>query len=158
MRSTRGLSTIVLLCMVACGGSSSTSPNNNGSNNSAGPLSATINGKAWSSQFPTASYHGSILAVAGLDNGLTASVTLALTVAAPGTFSVSSGNNVFGNGGYSTPVGGWATALPGGTGTVTVTTLTSNHVAGTFAFDAVPATTGATGTVHITNGKFDITF
>jgi hypothetical protein len=36
--------------------------------------------------------------------------------------------------------------------------MTANHVVGTFAFDAVAASGGATGTVHVTNGKFDITF
>jgi hypothetical protein len=156
MTRIRALLSLVLLSAMACGGSS-TGPDN-GTNNSAGPMSATIDGKAWSSPFPTATYHNTIVAVAGLDLGITASVSFAFVASAPGTFSVGNGNNVFGSAVVAEAGKGWGTAFPGGTGTVTLTTLTSTRVAGTFAFDAVANNGGATGTVHVTNGKFDITF
>jgi hypothetical protein len=52
----------------------------------------------------------------------------------------------------------WGSSLQGGTGSVTLTTLTANHIVGTFAFSAVASGGGATGTSVVTNGQFDITF
>jgi len=40
---------------------------------------------------------------------------------------------------------------------VTFTTVTANHIVGTFAFDAPPMP-GTTGTLHVTTGVFDLTF
>jgi hypothetical protein len=157
MRRIACMSVVALLFATACGGSGSSSitgTNNNGS----GPMSAVIDGQAWATPAPQAVYTGNILSVAGIDLGLTASVSFASAVSGPGTYSLSYGNQLAGSGGVSKVGKGWTTGLQGGTGTFTLTTLSAHHVAGTFAFDAVAASGGATGTVHVTNGKFDITF
>jgi hypothetical protein len=158
MRLTRSVWAIFLLSIAACGGSDSVT----GTTSSCGTaktISATIDGTAWCS--PTAGVsraNNNIIAVAGIDLGLTASVAFGVVAPAPGTYSVAFGNTTFGSASVTKVGKGWSSAVQGGTGSVTFTTLTSNHVVGTFAFDAVGASGGATGTVHVTNGKFDITF
>jgi len=150
----------VLIMATGCGGGSSpdlTGTNNIG-NNSSGPLSATIDGIAWASPTPAAIYKNNIVSVAGIDLGLTASVGFATGVNGPGVYSLSYRNQLAGVGTVSKVGQGWTSGLQGGTGTLNLTTLTTNHVAGTFSFDAVPASGGATGVLHVTNGKFDITF
>ena len=154
MRPPRILSSICLLSVIACG-SDSTSP---GSNNCSGPLSATVNGATWCSIAPSARYTGSIVAVAGIDNSLTSSIGFGFAATAPGTYSVASGNNTAGNATYTKSGQGWASALAGGSGSVTLTTLTANHVVGTFSFNAAPSSSGATGIIQVTNGQFNITF
>ena len=157
MRRSSVLSAFVLLSALACGGASPTA----GTGPSVtGPMSATIDGVAWASPVPQGTYKNGIVAIAGLDLGLTNTVSLAVGLAtAPGTFSLSYANTNFANGGVAKPSGaGWTSGLPGGTGSVTFTVLTATHAVGTFAFDAVPSSTKATGTIHVTNGKFDVTF
>lgn len=156
MRPTRLLCSISLLSLVACGGDS-TGPNP-GSNNCAGGLSATVNGAAWCSPAPAATVKGTIVSVAGLDAGLTGAISFAFVGTAAGTYSLAVGNFNAGIATYTKNGQGWGTGFAGGTGSVTVTTLTSNHVVGTFTFDAAPVSGGATGTVHVTNGVFNITF
>jgi hypothetical protein len=157
MRRIVRMSVVSLLVAAACGGSGSPSITGT-NNNSSGPMSAIIDGQAWATPAPQAGYKNNIVSVAGIDLGLTASVSFASAVSGPGTYSLSYGNQLAGSGGVSKVGKGWTSGLPGGTGTLTLTTLTANHVAGTFAFDAVAASGGATGTVHVTNGKFDVTF
>jgi hypothetical protein len=158
MRRSSVLSAFVLLSALACGGSSPTATGSGTS--TSGPMSATIGGVDWASPTPRGSYKNGIVAIAGLDLALTNTVTLAVAVAtAPGTYSLSYGNTNFASGSVARPSGaGWTTGVPGGVGTVTFTVLTATRAAGTFAFDAVPSGTTATGTIHVTNGKFDVTF
>jgi Family of unknown function (DUF6252) len=157
MRATRFISIMTLLFAGACGGSSSTSLTGT-NNNAPGPLSATIDGAAWSSQLPSAVVKNTIIAIAGIDNGLTTSVSLGFAASKPGTYSLGFGNSVAGNAIVTRGGKSWGSSLQGGTGSVTLTTLTANHVAGTFSFTGVASGGGATGTTVVTNGKFDITF
>jgi hypothetical protein len=157
MRLSRVLPVVVLLSAVSCGGSASDGLTGTGNTDSM-PLSATIDGSAWGSPAPSATYRNSIVSIAGIDAGLTSAVALAVAATAPGTFSLAFGNNTGGFATISRSGKGWTSGVQGGAGSVTITTLTSNHVVGTFAFDAPPATGGASGTVHVTNGKFNITF
>lgn len=53
---------------------------------------------------------------------------------------------------------GWAASPTGGSGSVTITSVTSNHITGTFTFDAAPTTGSATGTLQVRNGKFDLSY
>jgi hypothetical protein len=159
MLRARALSAIFLLSIAACGGSDSVTGTTSNCG-TATTMSATIDGTAWCSPAAGVSRAGnnSVIAVAGIDLGLTASISFGVVASATGTFSVAFGNNTFGSATIAKVGKGWSSALPGGTGSVTFTTLTANHVVGTFAFDAVGASGGATGTVHVTGGKFDITF
>jgi hypothetical protein len=85
-------------------------------------------------------------------------ICLLSAVAAPGTYSRAFGNNNGGIATYTKNGQGWGSGVPGGSGSVTLTTLTANHVVGTFSFNAAPSNGGATGTIQVTNGKFDIAF
>jgi hypothetical protein len=88
MRATRLLSIIVLSSATACGGSTSIT----GTDNTPAPMSATIDGAAWSSHLPSASYTNNLVVVAGVDNAITATVTFGFGATAPGTYSVGFAN------------------------------------------------------------------
>jgi len=156
MRVERAVLSAALLSVISCGGSS-TGPDS-GSNSCATPLSATVNGVAWCSPLPQAVVSKSIVSIAGFDTGITSSVAFAFAATAPGTYSLTFGTSGAGSGTYVRGGQGWSSGLAGGTGSVTITTLTSNHLVGTFAFDAVPSNGGATGTIHVANGKFDMSY
>jgi len=149
---------LVLFALNACGGDGPTGTNGN-TNVGDGTMSAAINGAAWRSMKSgdKGSHSGQIYAVVGL-NG---SYTIALGIAgltAPGTvdLSLTSGNGS--NAIVSNTVGAWSTAFNGGSGTITVTTLTANRIAGTFSFNAPAGSGNATGTLQVRNGNFDVTF
>ena len=52
-------------------------------------------------------------------------------------------------------IGGGGMGL-GGSGTVVVNTLSATRVSGTFSCTLVPSSGGATGTVRVTQGAFDV--
>ena len=123
-------------------------------------MSATINGASWVTQGkPGASYRQNIFSIAGL-NLTSYGVSMAVgTVTTAGTYSLAYSNTQAGSGIVTNTTGaGWGTGFPGGTGSITFTTLTANHAVGTFAFHAVVASGNATGTIDVTNGKFDVTY
>jgi hypothetical protein len=82
----------------------------------------------------------------------------------PGTYTLSPGSDHLGL--VATPplaVGArdvtWSTKMAGGSGTVVVTAVSATRATGTFSFVApADASTGATGTVRVTNAAFDVTF
>ena len=148
----------VLLVSTACGGSSSdnttTGPTNN-NNNSARSMSAKIDGVAWTATTVGAGVSNGI-AILAAGNGTT---TIGLSfVPAVGTQTVTATGIVIGQ----LTIGGqtWQTAgIAGGSGSVTVTTATANHLVGTFSFTAPALTSGATpATRQVTAGAFDVTF
>jgi len=151
---------LALLALNACGGGSDGPTGTNGNTNVGdGTMSATINGTSWRSlkSGDKGSHSGLIYAVVGL-NG---SYTIALGIAgltAPGTVNLSLATGNGSNAIVSNATGGWGTAFNGGSGTITVTTLTTNRIAGTFSFDAPAGSGNATGTLQVRNGKFDVTF
>lgn len=146
-----------LLSVVSCGGSS-TGPNSSGSTSCSTPLSATVNGVAWCGPLPQATVSASIVSIAGFDSGITSSIGLAFVASAPGTYSLAFANANFGSATFSKAGQGWTSGLAGGTGSVTLTTLTAHHIVGTFAFDAVPSNGGASGTIHVVGGQINMTF
>jgi hypothetical protein len=58
----------------------------------------------------------------------------------------------------TTVIGSWSASGLGGSGTLTIATLTSSGMSGTFSFTAVPASAGTTGTKTVTDGTFTATF
>ncbi len=159
MRRTAWLSAVALFATLACGGGSSTGPGNGNNNPLASePLSAVINGVQWGSPAPSVSYKNNILAVAGIDLAITASISFGALAPVAGVYALSYQNPVGGSAIVTEGGKGWGTGFPGGTGTLTITALTAHRVAGSFSFTAEPASGGATGTVSVTNGKFDINY
>ena len=153
----------LLLVATSCGGGGGGNGITGTGNNNPllnGTFSASINGTSWSAA-------GRVAVTRGVSNSLImagASLTYSLSFAlinatGPGTFSlvyttttVPSFAILAGNG------AAWTTNTTGGTGSVVVTVLTANRVAGTFTFDA-PASPGqGTTTAHVTGGTFDVTY
>jgi len=151
MAANRTGALMVMACaatIVGCSGSSD-------STDTSAPMSAKINGVAWAAiGQPAFTYSANALSVAAFD--LTYTITFSITgITAPGTYSIGTQPVVL----FivsKAPSSGWNTFGAGATGTLTVTTFTATHVAGTFSFSAVPQN-GTTGAMVVTQGAFDIT-
>ena len=152
---------LALVTLAACGGSDGGPTGTNGNNAASGDgsMSATINGAAWRSlkSGDKGSRNGNIYAVVGLNASYTISLGIA-GLTGPGTVNLSLATGNGSNAIIANSTGGWGTAFNGGSGTLTVTTLTANRIAGTFSFDAPAGSGQATGTLQVRNGKFDVTF
>ncbi len=137
---------------------------NNGNNNGnpTTKMTATIDGQAWSAgssvtagQFAPLS--GGYL-ILGTGSGAVASMTFTLNlITRTGTYPLGvDGATVQGGfAGVTAGTGGtWLTAFSGAAGSISITTLTTTRIAGTFSFTA-DGSGAATGTKSITNGEFD---
>jgi hypothetical protein len=169
MRSLKSLALIVAVATLGCGGGDGGS-NNNGNPTTPPPGGATngtftavVNGAAWSAtgQVTVTRLQNNFIGVAG--SGFAGSTAYAFVVGianatGPGSHTLALGA---GGDGSSVIVGGttigWGTAIQGGSGTITVTSLTANRIAGTFNGILVPSS-GSGGNLTVTNGAFDITF
>lgn len=123
-----------------------------------GSMSAKIDGKQWHADLAiTATHSGSIVAVGGSGGGMTIGFA---TFEPTGTLLIENGSGA--NGVYNeiaNPNATWSATAASGSGSITLTTLTSEGASGTFAFEAVPSpNTTATGTKSITEGRFDVKF
>ncbi len=144
----------------ACGGDPSFGPDDPRNNT----FDATIEGVAWTAS--TVSAEQSVAGIPGYLNfqGSSAGAnprTMAITLAripGPGTYPLGM-NTQSATGGSVTMVEGsrsWLTPLSGAAGTVTITSLTSSRVVGTFQFVAVPFLGTSGGPQTVTNGAFDV--
>ncbi len=133
--------------------------------NGTGHLTVTVNGVAWTASAQSvataaiASGAGvySILVSQTADaDALNLSMTL-YNISGPGTYPLGVDSTVFGGiGVVSNLDAGWATPLSGAAGTITVDTLTSARMTGTFSFTANALSGGATGTRVVSGGDFDL--
>jgi len=158
--------TVLSVLLAACGGSN-TGPSGGG----IGTFSATIDGVAWVSDASAVqvtgnqTVPGTQLILGTKINGQDyVNVTLALGyISATGTYplGVNQGTTAGGSGAVTAQQGGvlglWNTGFSGSAGTITITSLTSTRMAGTFQFTAPPALgSSATGNRVVTNGVFDV--
>jgi hypothetical protein len=158
----------VALTAFGCGGGdapATTEPTDNGAPGTAtnGTFTADLNGVTWNAQGTVAVNRSTNfigLGAAGLNTaGAQYSLVLSFgNASATGTYSLTYLNQAGSSLIVGTPTLGWGTDFTGGTGTATITTLTSNRVAGTFTADVVPSTGRTTGTVQVRNGRFDVRF
>lgn len=175
MRSARTflatLSTLITLTTLACGGGGG--GNNTGNNNpptgpggtgaTNGSFTAVVNGATWNAIGTIVVNRQSNNFIGIAASGFAGSTNYAFVLGianatGPGTHSFL----VAGNGdGSSLIIGGtttgWGTAFNGGTGSVTITSLSANRIVGTFSGTAVPSS-GTAANLVVTNGAFDITF
>lgn len=166
MRTWKFLALAAAAGLIGCGGGGGgngnpTGPPLGGATN--GTFTATIGGANWGAIGQVAvNRSGNLIGLAGTGFAGGTTYALVLTIGGatgPGTHSL---NATAGGDGSNLVVGssttaGWSTGFSGGTGTVTVTSLTANRIVGTFTATAVPSQ-GSTSNLVITNGKFDITF
>lgn len=150
MSASRAGVLFAMACAATIAGCSSSSD----STSTTSPMSAKINGASWGVAGPSFTLSGNTLSVVGFD--LTYTITFSVAgVTAPGTYRIGTQPVVV----FivsKPPSSGWDTFGAGATGTVTITTLTATHVAGTFSFSAI-AQSGTTGPMVVTQGAFDIT-
>ncbi len=154
-----------LLALAACGGGTPTG--SGGATESS--MAATADGMDFraSSAAITATRNGNSLVFTGTQTSgsTTISVTISLpNVTVPGTLTLTPtqpsqfGKLIISMGSVAT-TGAWSTLLSPGSGTVTLTTVAAQRVAGTFQFTGQfdPAT-AATGQKSVTSGSFDLRF
>jgi hypothetical protein len=128
-------------------------------------MTATIDGKAWTAATSFALQSDAVASrylLSGIEVGTNTSIVLSIgDIPGPGTYPLGvDGVTVAGGFGGVTALSGqtWNTSFSGAAGTITITALTTKHIAGTFSFTASLATNGATGTRSVANGVFDIPF
>ena len=142
-----------------------------------GTFSATLNGQAWvacgqvtvRNDVSFLSAKDTLRTVSWAGSGfLPGNVAYAIVMSAsklngggitPGTYAVglvtpTNSNFIVGNSNNA----GWAASPTGGSGSITITSFTNNHITGTFTFDAAPTTGTASGTLQVRSGKIDLSF
>jgi len=152
---------LALPLALACGGGD----DDTGPSGSTGSMSATIGGVSWNANLTVqGAYTGGVLAIGGNGgsgaNNYQVNITVT-NITAAGTFNF--GVGAIGNQALVTlignPVSTWGATFAGGSGSITVTSLTASRAQGTFTFTANASPgTAATGTKAVTNGQFDVRF
>ncbi len=156
MRRLLTLTTVLLLAASACKKDSTGPDGNNGNGNLAnGSMSATINGSDWRATLSLAgTYSSGILAIAGT-NGTSGTLGMALFASGTGTFPFTAANG--GNATLTVGSSAWVASGVTGSGSVTITALSSTGATGTFTLSMVPSG-AATGNKTVTNGAFNVKF
>jgi len=145
-----------LVTLAACGGSNSDGVTNPKKPNN-GTMSARIDGAAWSAiSIATGGGAGTSLIITGSNITQTIAIIVPLNsgtgTKTMGQSSVVSGTLIIGSQQWA------ANPAQGGTGSITLTTVASGHVAGTFSF-TMAAQQGATpATRQVTSSQFDVTY
>jgi hypothetical protein len=123
-----------------------------------GTISASIDGASWTASTSVqATYIAYTLVLDGIDSQTRHIVITIPNVMGAGTFSLAAGQPAIAVVSFGAQI--WNTSLTGGTGSVTISTLSGSHAIGTFSFTAPPdAGSGATGTKAITSGTFDVRY
>ena len=171
MRMLKRVALIATLAALGCGGGGD---DDNGNPTGPGPgpgaggatngtFTVVLNGTTWSAQgtVTVSRQSNNFIGIAGsgFAGGTAYSIVVGIgNATGPGTRNL----NVYAGGdGSSVIIGsttvGYATSLQGGSGTLTITSLTSNRIVGTFSGTALPSSGGGSNLV-LTNGQFDITF
>ncbi len=135
-----------------------------------GTLHATINGSAWNATGDVgADYYPNgfvgdgnpVIGIGAADKSGLWGIGIEIHLRQPpeGTYTVAEGTGLFDIVSLGSLFWFADDAAEGGSGTVTVTTFTDSHIVGTFSFTAIaePAT-GASGSVTVTSGAFDIRY
>ena len=150
---------LLLLAVAACG-KDATSPQNSVSNPvvlAKGSMGARIDGAAWNATLAVSAVNSNgIIAIAGNDG--THTLGFGLAANGTGTFTI---GPLSATNGLLIQSGGaaWTANLARGSGTVTITSLTSTAVAGTFSFTLLPSPgTPANANKVISDGVFNIKF
>lgn len=167
MRVSKTIALFATIATFACGGGSDddnsnpTGPPGGGATN--GSFSAQINGTTWTATgtVNVSRQPPNFIGISGAGFAGSNAYSFVIGIGnatGPGTHSF---NLQAGGDGSSMIIGsattGYGTAFNGGTGSVTITTLTSNRIVGTFSGTAVPSS-GSSAPLVVTNGQFDITF
>ena len=170
MRVLKSVALMAAILALGCGGGDDSDDNGNptgpptgGSSN--GTMTAQIGGASWRSIGAiSVSRQPQQNSIGFAGTGSAGSTTYAVSISianatGPGTHNL----NIFAGGDGSTLIIGnsaalgWASAGQGGSGTLTITSLTANRIVGTFSGTLLPAGHSA-GNLVVTSGTFDVTF
>ena len=152
---------LVLFLVAGCGGDDD-NPADPGGGNGGGTngvkMSATVDGSAWQAVTAYALNNGGIVAVGSSNENGETGIGFGFQDNGTGTYTIGPGlipnANITSLGGTS-----WSASSSNGSGTIVVTTLTADRIAGTFEFIAERITgTGEPATRTVTNGTFDLEF
>jgi len=158
----RTISTLVIASLVfatACGGSDSKGVTNPNNRTSAGTMSARIDGVAFTAAAVSVGVNTNGLIISGASASGQGLAVGASRQKGTGTQAFGSSAQALGT--LTLGTASWSatgTAGIGGTGSITLTTLTANRAVGTFTFTAKPLAGGAAGDKVVTQGAFDVTF
>jgi hypothetical protein len=120
-------------------------------------MSASIDGSAWSTTIVGANPGAGFIIIAGASVG--GQTTVGLTIALSGTGTQTMGPGTLTAGSVLIGSQMWQANTSAGSGSITLTTMTSNRVAGTFTFTAKGlGISVAPATRVVTNGQFDVTY
>lgn len=164
MRALKMLAVMATLVAIGCGGGNDdngnpTGPPGGGATN--GSLTAQINGTSWSAVGTiTVSRQTNFILITGAIYAGSNTSSLVVGIAnatGPGSHNLSllagDGSSLV----VATTTTGYGTAFTGGSGTITITSLTANRIVGTFS-GILPTSSGSATSLTITNGAFDVTF
>ena len=169
MRVLKSVALMAAIAVLGCGGGGDdddgnpTGPPGGGATN--GSMTAQIGGASWRSIGAISvsrQPQQNVIGFAG--TGSAGSTTYAVSISivnatGPGTHNL----NIFAGGDGSTLIignsaaQGWATAAQGGSGTLAITSLTTNRIVGTFSGTLGPAGHSG-GNLVVAGGTFDVTF
>ena len=156
----RGIAVTCVVALLACGGDGGGPAGPNNPNiPSSGSLTARIDGVQYTplSVNVVVSQNPPIIALGSADAAGRA-LGFAFSTA-NGTGAQSIGPGSLANANLSQGGVGWIAAQSVGSGTITITTLTTNRAVGTFTFTLETSVAGANPpTRQITQGAFDVTF
>jgi hypothetical protein len=143
-------------CALVALGCSSNSGNNSGTSDAF--ISASVNGVTFTATTGLQAHSGSnALVFSGFDANQTQEILVTVTgVTGTGTYQLT-GTSVaeYTTGGLPQ----WSSGSSGGSGTVTVNSLTATGAKGTFSFvGGAVGGTGATGSKSVSSGTFNVTF
>lgn len=146
---------LTTLLVLGCGDDNGTGPGDDDNR-----MTATVAGAAWDGSLAIqASRAGNVFSLGGTNGTYQIQLTVP-NVTAAGTYNFGPGNVGIAQviqvtAGFAA----WTSALVGGTGTITIATLTAAGATGTFTFNGIASPgTPATGTRAVTNGSFTVTF
>jgi hypothetical protein len=145
---------LAFVAIVGCGDDSTTN------NTSSGPMSAKVDGSAWSPGTVTPqSFGGSLIIVGAEINGATnRQINMTITGAAVGEFQLGGVNGGVGRTlTYAEGSGTTVKTFSATSGTINITEYSSSGAKGTFSA-TVEGASGTTGTHSITEGTFNVTF
>ncbi|HKT79912.1 MAG TPA: DUF6252 family protein [Vicinamibacterales bacterium] len=156
----------ILIASISCGGGDDGGPadpsgGSGSGSGSKGTVTALIEGVSYSGAVNSAKITNGTLNIASNSSDLTRAIAFALKNAAVGTYSTPNSEVSFTvqvtNG--ATVTGAWGAGGQLGSGTLTISSISSSSVSGTFNFvGIVPAGSPGTGTKTVTNGSFSATF
>lgn len=145
---------MLMLGVAACDSNSDNDNDNNNIPGGSGTMRADIDGATWSAANATATRISaggfSTLTIAGADTGAKAMTVSFVGVTGPGTYTF--GSNNLASMSWLPDASG--NAYLATAGSATITTINDDEVKGTFSFEGLRISDGAT--ISITNGSFDV--